>query len=69
MKNAFSFATRVYPTDNRLCCDRMVRTADGKFYLIKESTQPGDREAVMPYSLSQTCLTGMVLNRGRLSAR
>jgi len=29
----------------------MVRTADGKFYLVEEPTEPGDREAVMPYSL------------------
>jgi hypothetical protein len=30
----------------------MVRTVDGKFYLVEEPTEPGDREAVMPYSHS-----------------
>ncbi|MCA1510556.1 hypothetical protein [Bradyrhizobium sp. NBAIM01] len=59
LAEAFCFATRVFDDINPTTRewheirDRMVRTADGCFYLIEgPGINPGDREVVTPYSLN-----------------
>ncbi|CCD97764.1 hypothetical protein BRAS3809_1320004 [Bradyrhizobium sp. STM 3809] len=53
--NACTIATRVYTcglNGANMYRDRVVRTADGKFYLIEEPIEPRVDDVVTPLSLS-----------------
>lgn len=52
-ERAFTVAKRIYTSDGFLCVDRIVRLKSGKFFLVEEPCEIGEREVSRPLSLPE----------------